>query len=292
MDTYNQKLPVLRDELSLVPFSISMYFEDTKMSVGTAFFYLYEDEFYLVTNWHNVTGREPVTLKCKHSYAGLPNRLLINIPHSIHENQVARTNWKEHSISLYEDIGDAPTKPRWYEHPTHKNKVDLVAIPMDMNRIPIDSLEIISSRAANDPSLNLNQICLSPGLDVFVLGFPMGINGGGDFPIWKRGSIASEPDFDIDGLPKIYIDTATREGISGSPVYAQETGYWFPENATTQNEAKLGKGRRFLGVYSGRVGADSFLAQLGIVWKSSAIEEILQDKVTGISSFELCEICI
>jgi hypothetical protein len=49
----------------------------------------------------------------------------------------------------------------------------------------------------------------------------------------------------------------------------------------------LGEGRRFLGVYSGRVGDDSFKAQLGIVWKPSVIEEIIQAAMVGTSSFDL-----
>jgi Trypsin-like peptidase domain len=291
MDSYNQKLPKIRDEHSFVPFQISMYFKDEKLASGTAFLYSYEGKSYLVTNWHNVTAREPDTLASKNEMAAIPDRLLIKMPHSTYKSEYTQIEWKEHHIKLYEDSGDTPTKPLWYEHPTHGRKVDVVVIPM--NDIISFEGEEISSRAANDLSLNPSQIIFRPGLDVFVLGFPLGMKGGGDFPIWKRGSIATEPDFDIDDLPKIYIDTATREGMSGSPVYAQETGYWFPEDATNHNEplgGKLGRGIRFLGVYSGRIGDGPFKAQLGIVWKHSAIEEIIQAKVTGISSFYPCDI--
>jgi hypothetical protein len=103
------------------------------------------------------------------------------------------------------------------------------------------------------------------------------MSGGGQLPIWKRATIATEPDFDLDGLPKFYIDTATREGMSGSPVYAQEVGYWLPEGESDQSKATLGKGRRFLGVYSGRLGADDeFKAQRGIVWKESALISLIE----------------
>jgi hypothetical protein len=38
----------------------------------------------------------------------------------------------------------------------------------------------------------------------------------------------------------------------------------------------MGKGRRFIGVYSGRLGAeDEFKAQLGLVWKESGLIELL-----------------
>ena len=39
-----------------------------------------------------------------------------------------------------------------------------------------------------------------------------------DTPIWKKSTIASEPDIDINNLPCFYIDSTTREGMSGAPV--------------------------------------------------------------------------
>ena len=65
--------------------------------------------------------------------------------------------------------------------------------------------------------------------------------------------------------------------MSGSPVYAQEVGYWLPEGETEFDKASIGKGRRFVGIYSGRLGAeDEFKAQLGIVWKESALIELVE----------------
>jgi hypothetical protein len=47
--------------------------------------------------------------------------------------------------------------------------------------------------------------------------------------------------------------------------------------ATDQGKASIGKGRRFVGVYSGRLGAeDEFKAQLGIVWKESALISLVE----------------
>ena len=102
------------------------------------------------------------------------------------------------------------------------------------------------------------------------------MSGGAHFPIWKRGSIATEPDIDLDGLPKLFVDTASREGMSGAPVFAQYTGFWTPEDKSELKDSVFGTGRRFLGIYSGRVGDDPFQAQLGIVWKPTAIEEIIK----------------
>jgi hypothetical protein len=290
MNNSERKRYKISDSLSYVPCYLSMCFDETEIAVGTAFFYMYEEQSYLVTNWHNVTGLNPDTLTCISKIGALPNCLHLKIPHKIQdESGTLYLYWQPHRLALYAETSEYLKTPVWYEHPQHRHKVDVVAIPLNQTVTGIEGTEI---RAANASTHNLSKIMLSPGLDVFVLGFPVGMSGGGRFPIWKRGSIASEPDFDIDGLPKIYIDTATREGMSGSPVYAQRVGFWFPEDASepiSYNEAVIGEGRRFLGIYSGRVGDDSFNAQLGIVWKASAVDEIIRSAVTGKSPLEIMQ---
>ena len=284
-----KKVPELRDSLSEVPFRISICFKDTQLAIGTAFTYSYEGQLYLVTNWHNVTGREPSTLKLKSKDAAIPDRLRIEIPAIVEAPgtknsafEMIQMEWREVEFLLYEDIGDSPTKPVWYEHPQHGHQVDVVVAPINFS-------EEVAIRPANDPKLNLSAVLLKPSLNVFVLGFPRGMSGGAKFPVWKRGSIASEPEIDVDDLPKILIDTATREGMSGSPVYLYSIGYFQSEEKYDTGDYKrcIGEGRRFLGVYSGRVGDDNFQAQLGIVWKSCTIEEIIQAAQVGESSFEL-----
>jgi hypothetical protein len=272
--------------LTYVPIRITSRYETIDLGIGTAFFYTYEGRDYFITNWHNVTGREPSDHSLKSKDSAIPDNLMIQIPlHEILENGVTVFKWLPLVLPLYSDADRM--KSRWWEHPEHGSDVDVVAIA-------IEGLSETRSVAANAESLNLNLLQIGsnsfrfvPGMDVFVLGFPRGLSGGGYFPIWKRGSIASEPDIHIDNLPKLYIDTATREGMSGSPVYAQESSFWIPEGKTLAEAGFFGKGDRFLGIYSGRVGNDSFLAQLGIVWKEEAIRDIICSKKIGISSFEL-----
>jgi len=65
------------------------------------------------------------------------------------------------------------------------------------------------------------------GMDAFILGFPKGIAHQQLLPIWKRGSIATEPEIPReDDLPVFLVDTATREGMSGAPVLLRSfSGY-------------------------------------------------------------------
>jgi hypothetical protein len=290
-------VPELRDSLSEVPFRISMQFKDQSLAIGTAFIYSYKGQLYLVTNWHNITGRNPSTLKLlDEKHAAIPDRLRIEIPVMIKtadtpnsDPEMLHLEWYDAYFLLYDDIDDStddlPTKPVWYEHPKHGHKIDVVVTPIDLP-------QEVAICPANDPKLNLSAVLLRPSLDVFVLGFPKGMSGGAKFPVWKRGSIASEPEIDVDDLPKILIDTATREGMSGSPVYLCQIGYYQSEEKYDTGGYKrcVGEGRRFLGVYSGRVGDDNFQAQLGIVWKSSVIEEIIQAAQIGKSSFDLSSV--
>jgi hypothetical protein len=153
-------------------------------------------------------------------------------------------------------------------HPVHGKNVDVVAleIPGELSEryrfYPLNELEFESQfnpRVADD---------------AFIIGYPFSEPQPLDLPIWKRGSIASEPDLNHGNLPRILVDTATRSGLSGSPVVMQRVGYHASPDG---NAAKsiFGRIRNFLGVYSGRIGLDEEKAQLGVVWKRTVIEEII-----------------
>jgi hypothetical protein len=90
----------------------------------------------------------------------------------------------------------------------------------------------------------------------------------------------------LDDLPKLLIDTATRRGMSGSPVVARRSGIIHPrgENLGATGISPntiIGQADTFLGVYSGRLGNDEMGIQVGIVWKASVIEEIISGNLRG-----------
>lgn len=100
------------------------------------------------------------------------------------------------------------------------------------------------------------------GIEAFILGYPFGI-GVSTLPIWKRASVASEPSVKISGKPCFYVDTASRPGMSGSPVILR-------------HRMAIGPPTTFIGVYSGRIGSeDELQAQLGIVWRAEVIDQII-----------------
>jgi hypothetical protein len=70
-----------------------------------------------------------------------------------------------------------------------------------------------------------------------------------------------------------YIDTATREGMSGSPVikYRRRSLSLITEESLYRFHAE------FIGVYSGRIVPKDLLdAQLGMVWRAKCIDEIIK----------------
>jgi hypothetical protein len=83
------------------------------------------------------------------------------------------------------------------------------------------------------------------------------------FPAWTRGSIASEPDLPVDGLPLMLIDARTRHGQSGSPVILHSGR---TETTVFTNGSLIADGQEhaeWLGVYSDRTDSESDLAGSG-----------------------------
>lgn len=250
-----------------------MHFNDQELALGTGFFYEDGGKYYLITNWHNVAGRKPDTLKPLDKNASIPNRIVfsLNVKDKL-------GSWVEASIPLYSDV-DCRI-PSWFVHPKHLHVADVVVIPVVLPS------EVVVYAVNNKDVSKSPDMSISVSQDVFVLGYPRGLSGGGLLPIWKRATIATEPDIEVDDLPKILIDTATRDGMSGSPVFAISDGMY--EDLQGNSIITTGRSVRFVGVYSGRnIGETEIEAQLGLVWKAEAIKEIILAKKVGKSSFDM-----
>jgi hypothetical protein len=118
------------------------------------------------------------------------------------------------------------------------------------------------------------DLAVKIGMDVFVLGYPFGADPPG-FPVWKRGSIASEPHLTRPGPGYMLVDTASRPGMSGAPVIRRSRSQHFMEDGTNRPLASNSL-TRFIVVYSGRLHTkDPSDAQIGMVWPAEDIEEII-----------------
>jgi hypothetical protein len=158
--------------------------------------------------------------------------------------------------------------PLWLEHPIHKQNVDVVAIKLNQEVIDSHKLFAINKISFDEEKEEVAD-------EAFVVGYPFNDTTYLQMPIWKKASIASEPDINIEQLPKFLIDTATRSGLSGSPVIMQRIGVHGMVDGKMVATSSIGRIRKFSGIYSGRIGDDELKAQLGIVWKARVIDEII-----------------
>lgn len=232
---------------------IEMQVSGQGLATGTAFVIQAGSGAFLVTNRHNVTGRHQETDAPLSPTGGVPSHLVV-----VHNRKGHLGQWVLKTESLY-----SGTSPRWREHPILGAKADFVALQLtdlaDVELYPYDP---------GNPGPN---IFVGPADSVSVIGFPFGVAAGGAFGVWATGFLASEPDVDFNNLPIQLIDCRSREGQSGSPAVAYRSGGSVPMvggGSSIYGSAVW----RFIGIYSGRINKES---DLGIVWKSSAIHQLV-----------------
>lgn len=233
---------------------IQMSFNGQPLATGTGFVVESKGGPVLMTNRHNVTGR--------HQQTGLPLSKTGGIPNEVQilHNVKGKLGWW---ASKTERLLAANGSSLWKEHPKLGSRADFVALPLtdtaDVELYPYDL-----ANTGPDLAVGPAEVCS-------VVGFPFGMQAGGSLAVWATGFIASELDIDLDNLPIFLIDCRSRQGQSGSAVIAHRNGgsFGMKDGSTA---IFTGPVTKFLGIYSGRVSEES---DLGIVWKASAITELV-----------------
>lgn len=88
---------------------------------------------------------------------------------------------------------------------------------------------------------------LRPTSTITLVGYPYGYaDDTYALPIWKTGSIASEPNINFEGKPLFVVDVSAFPGMSGSPTFAVSYGTYESEDGNTV----AGGVQKFLGVYA------------------------------------------
>ncbi len=213
-------------------------------------------QLYLITAWHNLSGRRPGVETPISDTGGVPNQLHVE------------GSGVDFSVNLYAEGNDPNVHAPLYATHQSGSRIDVTVFPVRPGtRVshPLDR-SFLMPRYNSELSLYVGQTC-------YILGFPEGLIHRplehGAFPIWKTGNIASEPLFDFDGQPKLLIDATTRRGMSGAMVVVSERGR-----------------NRFVGIYSGRyrqavagTGPEqnpNFTAELGWVFRSEVVSELIR----------------
>ena len=282
------------DFLSFSSFYVETYFNEHILSNATAFCYKKQNQYYLVSNWHVMSGRYP-KLDKNGNYT--PQHRELAIPNKIKVHIYGWMNAESDEISVGEGIICEFKLLNEKEEPLFKAKkytnneyIDIAVLPINVtynsNGKILKPLCINSAYYEKFKSKDV----IHPSDNVFILGYPLGKKDDSGSSIWKRGSIATT----LFNRNKFYVDTSTRSGMSGSPVfYINRDANSYLKYANKDILEEKIYFTEFLGVYCGRdineiqVNNDNNIiikscdvdvaAQLGIVWKGTYIEEIIQE---------------
>jgi hypothetical protein len=257
-----------------------MSYRGRVLASGSGFFWKLNDHTFLVSNWHNFSGRDPQTGKSISDTGGVPDSVTFTSYKRLSEADTDgffEMSSARVPVPLYDDDLSGS---RWLHHPKFGKKVDIGAIDVSqaVTGLEVRHVNVVEADAVLEPFASQ---------DVFIVGYPLGRITGAPSPVWKRGTIATDPTFDPDGLPKMYVDSATRAGMSGSVVVARHivVGKSITRKDGVETEPFLYAVKDIvLGIYAGRLGADLVQAQLGIVWKRNAIEETVNGSSVAVVS--------
>lgn len=284
---------------------LTMRFGRTKLAIGTGVVYERDGKFYVVTAWHNLTGRHPDNLKFQSEQHAVPDNVVVNIA-------VSRGDFGVSRMSVILPLMDED-KALFLIHPAGWPRVDVVAIPFDPmgclkmelyhfngdvqdvgvslldtgdTNIPADLCPIQRYFVPNPSVIDLWLDNVEVTEELFIPGYPHNLQDYYSQPVWKRATIASSVQSGWNGQAKYLIDSASKSGMSGSPVL-----YYSPKGAVDVG----GSSYRFstevailAGIYVGREGVtDKADPQVGVVWHQSVINEIIDGDVYEKLPFEI-----
>jgi len=285
----------IRARESQAPVQILICDDNGVISTASAFIFASGERHFLITNWHNVSGKDFLTgeLLCGRA----PTYLKARIATVVDEH--GGFNMPAHRVDIYDQ---ETREPLWMEHPELGRLCDVVALPFSLPSTTPPNLHVPVNQ------IHSIRIPVRPGSTVFIIGYPHNLSVHIGWPIWKSGYVASEPHYDAtlggclreDGariggqtLPAFFIDSLTRKGMSGAPVFANFVGNWDMHDPYApvepdapdfldRDDIALSENRmEFVGAYSSRVPAEEGEAALGLCIKRSAIEAICEGGVQG-----------
>lgn len=301
----------MTQKISYAVVPINLRLEKQQLAVGSGFIYCRRNKFYLVTAWHNLSGRHSETLAPLHSKGGLPDNLIAWVAVSLTANDGELGQLVRMPVRF--NIDDA-TKTSYLIHKQGWPRVDVAVIPFDPceplsqeaflstgdtreYKMPLDFEdpngvksrivflrdESLSAHMLRDSNLRLQH---TVGDSLFLLGFPAGIMDQSLAPIWKRATIATDPDAGWQRQKKFLVDSASRKGMSGGPALYYDKRGRIP--VPPGSSFSIGSPTHIIhGVYVGRIGDSEFEAQVGVVWRKEIIDEIIDDGMPAPSTHEV-----
>ncbi len=115
-------------------------------------------------------------------------------------------------IHLYHNNGSK----KWLEHPNGR-EIDVVAV-----RLPSDICERFVVKAVQETHSIPNNVLLSPGEDLIVIGFPLGFyDEVNNLPVVRNAALSSAHNVAFEAKPYFLVDSRLHSGSSGSPVWTK-----------------------------------------------------------------------
>lgn len=264
------------EHISLSTTPITLLKEGEEVSQGTGFFYAREfsedrKALFLVTNFHVLTGFSPSEEK---------EPIGDSIEFQFHE---LRENPGKVRLIRY-PLFTEDEERTWVQNSDYP-EADLAVIPILSNVYQNCEINCIGKKWSQ------SDLKIRPAKEVTLVGYPYGFyDRTNALPIWKTGSLASEPKIDFEGKPLILVDVSAFPGMSGAPVFAVSHGMY----ETEDGPSAPGNVRQFLGIYASmqyleenkyleeieqkKPGIrDKKSLQIGNVWKSKLIVETIDE---------------
>lgn len=235
------------------------------LSHGTGFFWRQDDEVFLVTARHVLSGLDPFTDKLMSKDGFIPERVRI-FPAFVGQDQWSRSD------GFIVDLNGKDGRRLWLQDPEFDTlRTDIAALRISIS--PPDGHTIM---CVND-TLSAEKVLTQVGFDVSVVGHPTNQLSGLRTPVWRRGTIASEPYLPVDGKPMFLVDASTSPGFSGSPVLRRHVGA-VPikqEDGSISVVADRILTTTLIGVYAGRLQHSHFGGEVPFAFYANRIPFIV-----------------
>lgn len=283
---------------------LTMRFQDKALANGTGVLYRRGNDYFIVTAWHNLTGRHPDTLApLDAANAATPDNLLVHVALEVENVGAARIPF---CVPLFNE-----DHALFFVHRQNFPRVDVAAIPFDPSKPQMTEAQTSEGRHQSSLVLNGTGIAghkhrivaiqdFMPSRDLceqwlqsvdvtdelFIPGYPQNIHDHTVQPVWKRATVATSVQSGWNKQPLFLVDTASKSGMSGSPVISYSPSGRINLGSTTYKHGSAVA--IFGGIYTGRLGITAKVdPQVGTVWHPKVVDEIIDDGVHERRSFEI-----
>jgi hypothetical protein len=104
------------------PWNYAVAFLETRygealLATGSCFFWSFDNRTFLITNWHNLAGRNPLTYQPMSEMAAIPDRIIFGAYKRISENDSHGFFEMKYVPVEIKLCDNNLSNPQWYEHP-------------------------------------------------------------------------------------------------------------------------------------------------------------------------------